>query len=161
MAREQAVLHKFMEKKLSGGYQDTWGDTRRAVRPGDICDPLHRRRSKTDGLTCNPRGTLHTGPAGGAALLPQRCRHKCRDKTEKQEDHHHHHHHHHHQDSGRKALMGVAFSTSLTTRWTAEAVFSCWGSTGWFIASFVYALILAVANKLFSAHFFHELLPEI
>ncbi|XP_063853018.1 major facilitator superfamily domain-containing protein 10-like isoform X2 [Scylla paramamosain] len=58
------------------------------------------------------------------------------------------------------ALIGVAFSIGFTIGPTVGAAFSRWGSTGWFAASAVYALTLAVANIIFFAVFFQESLPE-
>ncbi|XP_063885990.1 uncharacterized protein LOC135114159 isoform X3 [Scylla paramamosain] len=59
-----------------------------------------------------------------------------------------------------EALIGVTFSIGFTVGHTVGAAFSRWGSTGWFAASAVYARTLTVANIIFFALFFQELLPE-
>ncbi|XP_050694094.1 major facilitator superfamily domain-containing protein 10-like isoform X2 [Eriocheir sinensis] len=57
------------------------------------------------------------------------------------------------------ALIGVAFSIGFTIGPTVGAAFSKWGSSGWFAASALYALALALANIAFFAAFFRETLP--
>ncbi|XP_045614000.2 major facilitator superfamily domain-containing protein 10 isoform X1 [Procambarus clarkii] len=58
------------------------------------------------------------------------------------------------------ALIGVAFSVGFTIGPAVGAVFSRWGSTGWFAASAVYALSLALCNIVYFYIFFKETLPE-
>ncbi|XP_027206946.2 major facilitator superfamily domain-containing protein 10 isoform X1 [Penaeus vannamei] len=58
------------------------------------------------------------------------------------------------------AMIGVAFSIGFTIGPAIGAMFSRWGSTGWFMASAVYALVLAVLNVLYFYVFFKETLPE-
>ncbi|KAG0712137.1 Major facilitator superfamily domain-containing protein 10 [Chionoecetes opilio] len=58
------------------------------------------------------------------------------------------------------ALIGVAFSIGFTIGPSVGAAFSRWGSTGWFAASAIYALVLALANIVFFAVAFKESLPQ-
>ncbi|XP_063604765.1 major facilitator superfamily domain-containing protein 10-like [Penaeus indicus] len=58
------------------------------------------------------------------------------------------------------AMIGVAFSIGFTVGPAIGAMFSRWGSTGWFMASALYALVLAVLNVLYFYVFFEETLPE-
>nr|XP_053629151.1 major facilitator superfamily domain-containing protein 10-like [Cherax quadricarinatus] len=58
------------------------------------------------------------------------------------------------------ALIGVAFSIGFTIGPAVGAMFSRWGSTGWFAASALYALTLAFCNIIYFYIFFKETLPE-
>ncbi|XP_042238235.1 major facilitator superfamily domain-containing protein 10-like isoform X2 [Homarus americanus] len=58
------------------------------------------------------------------------------------------------------ALIGVAFSIGFTIGPAVGAMFSRWGSTGWFAASAMYALALALCNIVYTYIFFKETLPE-
>ncbi|KAK3892551.1 hypothetical protein Pcinc_003600 [Petrolisthes cinctipes] len=58
------------------------------------------------------------------------------------------------------AMIGVAFSVGFTIGPAIGAAFSRWGSHGWFPASAIYALILALANILYFSVFFTESLPK-
>lgn len=58
------------------------------------------------------------------------------------------------------ALIGIAFSVGFTIGPAVGAMFSRWGSSGWFMISAIYALVLAVLNILYFSIFFEETLPE-
>lgn len=58
------------------------------------------------------------------------------------------------------ALIGIAFSVGFTIGPAVGAMFSRWGSSGWFMISAIYALVLAVLNILYFSVFFEETLPE-
>ncbi|XP_064102858.1 major facilitator superfamily domain-containing protein 10-like [Macrobrachium nipponense] len=58
------------------------------------------------------------------------------------------------------ALIGVAFSIGFTIGPAIGAAFSRWGSSGWFMISAIYALVLAILNIFYFAIFFEESLPE-
>lgn len=58
-------------------------------------------------------------------------------------------------------MIGVAFSIGFTVGPAIGAMFSRWGSTGWFMASALYALVLALLNVLYFYVFFEETLPEV
>lgn len=59
------------------------------------------------------------------------------------------------------ALIGVAFSIGFTIGPAIGAAFSRWGSSGWFMISAIYALVLAILNIFYFAIFFEESLPEV
>ncbi|KAK7068828.1 Major facilitator superfamily domain-containing protein 10 [Halocaridina rubra] len=58
------------------------------------------------------------------------------------------------------ALIGVAFSVGFTVGPAIGAMFSRWGSTGWFMVSALYALGLSLLNILYFSIFFEETLPQ-
>ncbi|KAF2352970.1 Major facilitator superfamily, partial [Trinorchestia longiramus] len=58
------------------------------------------------------------------------------------------------------ALIGVAFSIGFIVGPGVGAVFSKWGTSGWFAASALYALLLTLLNVLYVTTFFTETLPK-
>ena len=60
-----------------------------------------------------------------------------------------------------QALIGVAFSIGFIVGPGIGALFSKWGTAGWFAASAVYSLSLTLINILFVSFFFRETLPKV
>lgn len=60
-----------------------------------------------------------------------------------------------------QALIGVAFSIGFIVGPAVGAMFSKWGTTGWFAASAFYALALTILNIIFVTLYFKETLPRV
>ncbi|XP_076039721.1 major facilitator superfamily domain-containing protein rtet [Oratosquilla oratoria] len=58
------------------------------------------------------------------------------------------------------ALVGIAFSIGFIIGPAVGALFSKWGSSGWFQVSALYAFTLAVLNIIYFSIFFKETLPK-